>query len=176
MVWHVQRVEFSKWKVNALKVEQLMLRKCISAVLWQNPIIQSSMHQIFPNMYSTGSIGPSFKENLTGFSHTPHTTPSNGASPYFTVEPLPSVSLPIIASLQPSKKLTSKFITPLLGNDPGPPHSKFYLLSISYWSACYSLNLKHYITIIKSLWWKLTLHFPKAIQHKLIYSSTTKTI
>ena len=28
-----ERVEFSNWKVNRLKVEQLMLRKCISAVL-----------------------------------------------------------------------------------------------------------------------------------------------
>ena len=28
-----ERVEFSKWKVNRLKVEQLMPRKCISAVL-----------------------------------------------------------------------------------------------------------------------------------------------
>ena len=27
-----ERVEFSKWKVNRLKVEQLMPRKCISAV------------------------------------------------------------------------------------------------------------------------------------------------
>ena len=28
-----ERVEFSKWKVNRLKVEQHMPRKCISAVL-----------------------------------------------------------------------------------------------------------------------------------------------
>ena len=28
-----ERVDFSKWKVNRLKVEQLMPRKCISAVL-----------------------------------------------------------------------------------------------------------------------------------------------
>ena len=66
-----ERVEFSKWKVNRLKVEQLMPRKCICVVLWQNPILQSSIHQIFTHMYSTVSIGPSFKENLTGFSHTP---------------------------------------------------------------------------------------------------------
>ena len=100
----VETVEFSEWKVNKVKVEKLMPRKCISAVLWQNPIIQSSMHQIFTHMYSIVSIGPSFKENLTGFSYF-------GVSPHFTVQPLPSVSLPIIPSLQPSKKLTSKFIT-----------------------------------------------------------------
>ena len=77
-----ERVEFSKWKVNRLKVEQLMPRKCISAVLWQNPIIQSNMHQIFTHMYSTVSIGQSFKENLTGFWHTPFPTSplSNGVS------------------------------------------------------------------------------------------------
>ena len=28
-----ERVEFSKWKVNKLKIEQLISRKCISAVL-----------------------------------------------------------------------------------------------------------------------------------------------
>ena len=27
-----ERVEFSKWKVNRLKIEQFMPRKCISAV------------------------------------------------------------------------------------------------------------------------------------------------
>ena len=172
-----ERVEFSKWKVSRLDVEQLMPRKCTSTILWQNPIIQYSMHQIFTHMYFTVSRGPSFKENLTGFLHTPPPAPlsSNDISPHFTIEPLPSVSLPIIPSLQPSKKLASKFITSLSGKQSQ--------------SAAWEFNLT-----IRPLKWMLlvepktqlfsnpcsenlhTLHFPKVIQHKLIYSSTTKTI
>ena len=67
-----ERVEFSRWKASRLKkVERLMSRKCISAMSWENPIIQSSMHQIFTHIYFTVSIGPPFKENFTGFSNTP---------------------------------------------------------------------------------------------------------
>ena len=50
--------------------EQLMPGKCISAVLWHNPIIQSSLHQISAYMYSTVSIAPLFMGSLTGISHT----------------------------------------------------------------------------------------------------------
>ena len=42
-----------------------MQRKCISAVLWQIPI---SMHEIFTEMYSTVSTGPSCMESSTRFS------------------------------------------------------------------------------------------------------------
>ena len=51
-------------------VQQHMQGKCISAVLWHNPIIHSSMHQISTHMYSTVSIAPSFVGSLTGISHT----------------------------------------------------------------------------------------------------------
>ena len=76
-------------------------------------------------MYSTVSMGPLFKESVTEFSQTPTPLPppthintpppSNGVSPHFTVEPLPSDSLPIIPSFQPSKKLPSIFITSTSG-------------------------------------------------------------
>ena len=82
-----ERVEFSDWKVSRLKkVEHFMSRKCISAMSWENPIIQSSMHQIFTHTYFTVSIGQSFEENLTGFSHTPAPSPplSNDVFLYFT--------------------------------------------------------------------------------------------
>ena len=50
--------------------EQLMPGKCISTVLWHNPVIQSSLHQISAYMYSTVSIAPLFMGSLTGISHT----------------------------------------------------------------------------------------------------------
>ena len=49
-------------------VEQLMPEKCISAVLWDNPIIQFSMHQTSTHMYSTVSIAPSSMGSLTEIS------------------------------------------------------------------------------------------------------------
>ena len=49
-------------------VEQLYASKFISAVLWQNPTVQSNMPQVFTRMYSAVSLGPSCMESLTGFS------------------------------------------------------------------------------------------------------------
>ena len=79
---YAERVEFSRSKVNRLKVEQLMPRKCIPAVLQQNPIIQSGMHQIFTHMHSAVSVGLSFKENLTGSSCNPSPPPSQLPLPH----------------------------------------------------------------------------------------------
>ena len=66
-----------KWAVTASHfvyslVQQLIMPGiCISAVLWQNPTVQSSMQQICTHVYSTVSIAPSF-----------------GVPPHFTKEPL----------------------------------------------------------------------------------------
>ena len=57
--------------------------------------IQSNMHQIFTQMYLTVSIGPSHMESPTRFSQvsTPESS-TNGVSPYFTKEAIPSVASP----------------------------------------------------------------------------------
>ena len=111
-----------------LLVEQRLLRKCIFAVLWQNPIILSSVHQIFILMYSTVSIEPSC---IMGFLHVPplqrrfptfHDRTSSLIHPHDRT----SCFLPIISSLEPSKKLKSKFIN-------SPPEKRSWITALEFW-------------------------------------------
>ena len=96
-----------------------------------------STHRIFTHMYSTVSIGPSYIESLTRFSHIP---PPLMAFPTYHHRTSSFRCLPIISKLnQKRKSLTKKnlqkntkvFSYPSLpGNDPDTPHLKFDSLTI----------------------------------------------
>ena len=96
-----------------------MQRKCISAVLWKNPIKQPpNIH----HMYSACSIGPShIEDHPTGFSQT---SPSGSISPCFTTEPLPSVASPYFFHCSPPSPL-QRLYRISIGPDK-PPHTLFF--------------------------------------------------
>ena len=82
--------------LHYLLFDQLYAKKCISAVLWQNPIKHPPA---IGQMYSVVSIGWPGMENPQNF----HKPPSNKVSSHFTIETLLSVASPFFSSLQPSK-------------------------------------------------------------------------
>ena len=96
-----------------------MQRKCISAVLWKNPIKQpANIH----HMYSACSIGPShIEDHPTGFSQT---SPSGSISPCFTTEPVPSVASPYFFHCSPPS-LLQRLYRISIGPDK-PPHTLFF--------------------------------------------------
>ena len=72
-----------------------MQRKCISAVLWQNPIKHSlNVHpNVFDSFYRTVTHGePPQGEGSMGFAQAGLPQHSNAVSPHFTIEALPSVA------------------------------------------------------------------------------------
>ena len=134
-----------------------MPRKCISAILWQNPAIQSSMHQIFIQIYSTVSIGLSFLESSTGFSQAP---PPQTAFPYITFHYKTSsfCYLPIFSLLEPSKELKSKFAFSPLGKRSRTARLELWLDIHQYTFKL--INLKHRPNINPFGETLLTFHFP----------------
>ena len=107
-----------------------MPRKCISALLRQNPTTQSSMHQIFTHMHSTVSLGPSYMKSPIGFLQAP---PPQTAFPHISLQNL-FLLLPTHFIFVRTLKTIEKRIhflpsCSLLSNDPGPPDLSSGLLS-----------------------------------------------
>ena len=124
-----------------------MLKKCISAILWQNATIQSSMHQIFIQMCSTVSIGPSFLESPTRFSQAP--------SPKWRFHKFhyKTFSLPTCFFFIRTIKTIEKQICILPFRKTILDHQTWTVAcnSLGHWYTFRLINLKHYIPDIKPL-------------------------
>ena len=72
-------------------VDRTIKRVTNSPAVAHKSWIVRCIHRIFAHMYSTVSVGPSNIESLKGFLRP---SPSNGVSPHFTIESLPSVPYP----------------------------------------------------------------------------------
>ena len=71
-VWSLVRIDITaSYFLHSSLVDQIMQRESTSAVLWQNPVKHT---QIFTQLYSTVSIGPSHMGSPTGFSQGPPQT------------------------------------------------------------------------------------------------------
>ena len=85
-------------------VQQLYAKEVYFCSFVTIPTIQSSMHQILTHMSLKVSIGPSYMESVTRFSQ----APSLGASPTFHHRTSPFCWLPIISSLELSRKIVKQ--------------------------------------------------------------------
>ena len=131
------------------------------------------MHQIFTQMYSTISIGPSHMDNATGFSQTP---PLQVTFSYILLQNLFLLLPTHFSSLELSKLLKSKFI-----------FSQETIMDCQIRTlTCYPLGhqhtlgsiiLKHYMPINKPCSETLlTIHFPKAMQHPFVLKFHTHSL
>ena len=89
-----------------------MPRKCISAILLQNPTIQSSVHQQLMQIVSDSFHRTVILKESYGIFTSP--SPSSNLSIHFTIKLLPYVTYSFVSLLESSKQLKNKFVPFLL--------------------------------------------------------------
>ena len=149
-----------------------MLRKCISAVLWQNQTVQSSMHQIFIHMCSPVSIEPSHMENPTRFSQAP--SPQT-TFPYILLQNL-FLLLPNQVFLIRTLKTIEKQIHTLPYREKIPDWWAWTLTCypLGHWCVLKLVHLKHLSNPCSNT--LLSFHFSEAILHNFVPKFHTHSI